>query len=81
MTIFGEAFNICTGKKTTIKELAYLAKKIFKIKAEPQFGTMDNRDWDLKDWYGNPKKIQKIFGWKANTDLEKGMRIFYNLTV
>src|SRR3989344_9226255 len=27
----GEAFNVASGKKTTIKELAYLAKKIFKI--------------------------------------------------
>jgi len=71
--IFGEAFNVCTGKKTTIKELAYLVKKIFNIKQEPQFGTMKNREWDLSDWYGNPKKIQKYFGWKAKTDLETGL--------
>ena len=72
--LFGEVFNICTGKKTTIRELAYLAKKIFKIKQEPQFGTMKNRGWDLKDWYGNPKKIQRFFGWKAKIDLEKGLK-------
>ena len=72
--IRGEAFNVCSGKKITIKELAYLAKKIFKIKQEPQFGTMKNRDWDLKDWYGNPKKIRKVFGWKAKTDLEAGLK-------
>ena len=79
--LFGEAFNVCTGKKTTIKELAYLVKKIFKIKDKPVFGSMKSRDWDLKDWYGNPKKILKIFGWKAKTDLEKGIRISYDLTV
>ena len=72
--LFGEAFNVCTGKKTTIKELAYLAKKIFEIKAEPRFGTMENRAWDLKDWYGNPKKIQRDLGWRAKIDLEKGLK-------
>lgn len=71
---FGEAFNICSGKKTTIRELAYLAKKIFKIKAKPKFGSMRNRSWDLNDWYGNPAKIKKVFGLKATTDLISGLR-------
>jgi dolichol-phosphate mannosyltransferase len=72
--LFGEAFNICTGKKTTMKELAYVAKNLFKIKDEPQFGSMKNRDWDLKDWYGNPTKIQKVFGWKTKISLKEGLR-------
>lgn len=71
--LYGEAFNVASGKKTTIKELAYLAKKLFKIKEEPNFGSMKNRNWDLKDWYGNPKKIQKVFSWKAKTDLKTGL--------
>lgn len=75
---YGEAFNIATGKKTTIRELALLAKKIFKIKAEPVFSTMKNRDWDLKDWWGNPDKIKKEFNWKANTSLKKGLIKFFN---
>ena len=37
---------------------------------------MKNRDWDLKDWYGNPKKIQKVFGWKASTSLKMGVMKF-----
>lgn len=75
---YGEAFNIASGKKTTIKELAYHAKKIFKIKEDPQFGSMKNRQWDLSDWYGNPKKIQKVFGWKTKISLREGLRNFYN---
>lgn len=73
LQIFGEAFNVCSGKKTTIRELAYLAKKIFKIKEEPQFGSMRKRDWDLADWYGNPEKMREVFGWKAKTSLEEGL--------
>ena len=71
--LYGEVFNICTGKKTTIKELANLAKKIFNIKQEPKFGSLKNRDWDLKDWYGNPKKINRILGWKAKISLKVGL--------
>ncbi|OGK25594.1 hypothetical protein A2954_01315 [Candidatus Roizmanbacteria bacterium RIFCSPLOWO2_01_FULL_37_12] len=78
LQIFGEAFNVCSGKKTTIKELAYLAKKLFKIKQEPKFGSMRNRTWDLKDWYGNPKKIQKSINWKARTTLMVGLKILMN---
>jgi len=74
---FGEAFNVASGKKTTIKELAFLAKKLFKIRKNPVFGSMKNREWDLKDWYGNPKKIQKVFGWKARTSLKDGLMKFY----
>lgn len=75
---FGEVFNIASGKKTTIKELAYVAKKLFKIEENPQFGTMKNRGWDLKNWYGNPQKIQKTFGWKAKTSLEEGLKKFFD---
>lgn len=77
---YGEVFNVASGKKTTIKELAYLAKKLFKIKSEPQFSAMKNRDWDLKDWYGNPKKIRKAFGWKAKTSLQQGLAKFFRLS-
>lgn len=70
---YGDAFNIASGKKTTIKELAYLAKKLFKIKEEPKFASMKNRAWDLKDWYGNPNKMRKVFVWKASTSLEDGL--------
>lgn len=71
--IYGEVFNVASGKKTTIKELAYLAKKLFKINKSPVFNTMKNRDWDLKDWYGNADKIQKIIGWQVRVELEQGL--------
>ena len=70
---YGEAFNIATGKKTTIKELAFLAKGIFKIKTRPVFSSMKNRNWDLKDWWGNPNKLEKEFNWQAATSLDQGL--------
>ena len=49
--IFGEFFNIGTGRKTTIAELADIARQVFKIKSEPTFGEMPGRAWDRSDWY------------------------------
>jgi len=70
---FGEAYNVASGKKTTMANLAVLSKKIFNIKAVPHFGTMKKRDWDVVNWYGNPAKIKKAFNWKPTTSLSEGL--------
>lgn len=70
---YGEAFNIATGRKTTIRELAQISQKLFHIKQKPTFGTMVNRRWDLTNWVGNPDKIKNIIGWEAKTSLEEGL--------
>lgn len=73
---YGDAFNIASGKKTTMKELAHLVKKLFKIKQNPKFGSMPNRHWDVTNWVGNPSKVNRVFGWKAKVDLRTGLRRF-----
>ena len=54
---FGESFNIGTGQKTTIGEVAATARKLFGIAAEPVF-TMPERSWDLPEWYANIDKTR-----------------------
>jgi dolichol-phosphate mannosyltransferase len=73
--LYGEAFNIGYGTKTTIGELAELARQEFKIAAQPQFGTMEGRAWDLAEWYANPAKAQEFLGWKAEIPLAQGLRL------
>lgn len=73
--IYGEVFNVASGEKTTIQQLAYMVKDMFSLSASPKFATMKNRKWDLIDWYGNGKKIQKILGWKPKYSLKKGLQI------
>lgn len=72
--LYGEDFNIGTGKKTTIGELAELARSQFGVKDEPQFGSMEGRAWDLAEWYANPEKAQRMFGWKAQVGLAEGLK-------
>jgi dolichol-phosphate mannosyltransferase len=72
--LYGEHFNIGTGKKTTIGELAETVRSLFGIKEQPKFGSMEGRAWDLADWYANPAKAQQMLGWKAEIGLADGLR-------
>lgn len=72
--IYGEAFNVATGKKTTIEQLAFMVKKMFGISENPRFSTMKNRTWDIIDWFGNNAKIKRVLGWKPKHTLEEGLK-------
>jgi nucleoside-diphosphate-sugar epimerase/glycosyltransferase involved in cell wall biosynthesis len=76
--LYGESFNIGTGNKTTIKDLALTIKKIYKIKQTPIFSNMSKRSWDLNEWYSDSKKAEKILGWNSKTSLVDGLNLTFN---
>jgi dolichol-phosphate mannosyltransferase len=69
---YGESFNIGTGRKTTIGEVAARSRELFGITAEPSF-TMPERSWDVQDWYANPEKARACLGWEARTCFCEGL--------
>jgi polyisoprenyl-phosphate glycosyltransferase len=69
----GGSLNIATGKKTSIREIVQLSRELFNIKTEPDWGTMRDRGWDLKDWFGNPAYAKEVLGWEAATTLKEGL--------
>jgi polyisoprenyl-phosphate glycosyltransferase len=71
---YGESFNVGSGQKTTIRELAYLAKREFRLDCEPEFSAMAARSWDLKDWYANAGRAAELLGWRAEVALDEGLR-------
>jgi polyisoprenyl-phosphate glycosyltransferase len=72
--IYGESFNVGSGVKTTIGDLAQLARELFDISEEPVFNTMEGRSWDLPDWYSDSSKAAEELGWTAETSLVDGLR-------
>jgi nucleoside-diphosphate-sugar epimerase/glycosyltransferase involved in cell wall biosynthesis len=72
--LYGESFNIGSGKKTTIADLAETTRQLFGIRKEPQFGTMAARAWDLSDWYSDPRKAAIKLDWHAKVALSDGLR-------
>jgi polyisoprenyl-phosphate glycosyltransferase len=72
--LYGESFNIGTGRRTTMRELADIAAGMFTIESAANFGTMASRAWDLSDWYADPGKAERLLGWTAQTDLAEGLK-------
>ncbi len=70
---YGDSFNIGTGIRTTISDIADLFKELFDIKEAPLFSSMSNRLWDVSDWYSNPEKARTCLQWKARTTLYDGV--------
>ncbi len=71
----GASINIASGICTTLRDIADLTQKLFKIAEAPQFGTMSNRSWDLPQWVGNPAKAEKYLGWRARTSVLEGLEL------
>ncbi|HWE39677.1 MAG TPA: NAD-dependent epimerase/dehydratase family protein [Isosphaeraceae bacterium] len=69
---YGDSFNIGTGRKTTIGDVASAARDLFAIEAEPAF-TMPDRAWDVEDWYANTEKARARIGWEPRTDFRDGL--------
>ena len=47
---------------------------MFGVNAEPRFGTMEGRAWDLADWYADPRKALTQLGWRPEVSLEEGLQ-------
>ena len=69
----GEIYNIGTGVRTTLGELVSVVRSTFDVASEPEWGTMPNRSWDHPDWYADPRKAKRDFGWSASVSLRDGL--------
>lgn len=71
----GISLNIASGVNTTLEDVAKIAKEVFKIKEDPDFGSMANRKWDMAQWYGNPELAKKLIEWQYKTQFKDGLRL------
>ena len=69
----GQAFNIGTGVKTTIRDLANLIMREYGIANPPEFGSMPNRNWDVQDWFSNSDKAAELINWRSGINLTDGL--------
>jgi polyisoprenyl-phosphate glycosyltransferase len=69
---YGDSFNIGTGQKTTIGDVAALARQEFGLQGEPQF-TMPERRWDVADWFANIDKARLALKWEPRTTFRAGL--------
>jgi len=69
---YGESFNIGSGVKTTIAEIAAISKELYGIAAEPVFNA-PSRQWDVDDWYADTTHTKAVLGWEARVTLKEGL--------
>jgi len=72
--IYGEDFNIGSGTKTTIGELADIARQEFNLQESPRFESMQGRAWDMPDWFSNSDKARDVLDWQASTLIGDGLQ-------
>ena len=69
----GEIFNLCTGRPYNLRKLINLIS--FKTKGgNPQFGLINMRKDEIKNFYGNPNKVKTFFKWKPKVKIEDGIK-------
>ena len=71
--LWGDPFNVATGKETTLQNVVDLAQKVMELKREPIFNNYPQHPGDRDGWSGDSKKIKEFFGWQAATDLQGGL--------
>jgi len=64
--------NFCSGKETSINQLADLIKGICFVDMKREYGPA--RRWELRRSWGDPSRALREFGWKPEISLEEGLR-------
>ena len=70
----GAVYNVGTGIQTTIGEIVEIARRELELRAEPRWGSMDERRWDTATWVANAGKIERDLGWRPRVPIAEGFR-------
>jgi nucleoside-diphosphate-sugar epimerase len=70
----GVVYNIGSGIQTSLREVVQVARQVFGITLEPEWGTMPQRLWDTNSWVANSQKAQNELGWSPRFTFEQGFR-------
>jgi nucleoside-diphosphate-sugar epimerase len=65
-------YNVGTGVQTSIREVVAIARRQLEISAEPQWTSMDNRNWDTGTWVCDSGLIRQRLGWMPKYSFEVG---------
>lgn len=69
----GEVLNVGSGAETTLAQAVDALRTLFRIDAEPVFGSLAARDWDTPRWVADPARIGARLGWMATVPFAEGI--------
>lgn len=71
----GEVFNFCTGKGTSIRELANKIARLTDYDKEVIWETIPRRPLDIKELIGDYSKAKLALGWQPKFSLDEGLKL------
>jgi nucleoside-diphosphate-sugar epimerase len=71
----GAVYNVGTGVQTTIRQVVEVARRTLDISAEPQWGSMPDRQWDTSVWIADSRRIRQELNWRPRHPFETGFRL------
>ena len=69
----GAIYNIGSGVQITIGDAVETARRVMGIAAEPAWGTMPARVWDMDTWVADTRKSREVLRWSARHTFEDGL--------
>jgi nucleoside-diphosphate-sugar epimerase len=69
----GEAFNVCSGRLVTVKEVAEAIDEAIGGTSRPSFGVYNDRAAGVDTCSANPEKSRTLLRWEATTPLRDGL--------
>lgn len=69
----GAVYNVGSGRQTTLRGLAEIARRVFGIAEQPAWSAFPARQWDTDVWVADPSRIGRDLGWQARTSLADGL--------
>jgi len=68
----GTVLNVCSGVKTSVRDVVTVAKALLPISKEPDWSSMPARPWDTKTWVGDPRGVWERLGWEPISSFRDG---------
>lgn len=72
--IFGEDFNLASGKGTSVKNLAMIIKELFNSNSKLTF--LEERNYDVKNFIGDCSKAKSALLFEPKHSLLEGLKIY-----
>ncbi len=67
----GQVYNICTGRRTSVKALAAMIARL--MGCDPVWTHASPRPGDVRDSEGDPHRARTALGWQPGVELEEGL--------
>jgi UDP-glucose 4-epimerase len=71
----GAIYNVGSGVQTTLQEAVAVTRRVFAVEVEPQWGTMESREWDTHVWVADAVRISRDLGWAPRHSFEQGFEL------